>query len=342
MSVIQVWTDLDQRMMRRAIQISKRGFPAPNPHVGCVLEKNGEVVAEGFHAFAGGPHAEAAALKKAGPQAQGTTAYGTLEPCNHHGRTPPCSEALLRAGVRRVIFAVPDPNPRAAGGLLKLANAGVEVKQGLLKEEAAAANHQFLFSIQNQRPLIVVKAAIGLDGRIALPSGESKWITGEKARNQAHQLRAELGAVLVGRRTVEQDNPELTARIPGVVNQPVRIVLDPKNQLIGMEHVFDARARSIHVTGEIDLAKLTCEWFKSGITGILVEGGANTISSFFRANLVDRIELFIAPKILGEGLSWINDLGINSMSEARQFEFQSVKQLEEDLWITAIPKSLSE
>ena len=325
----------DAHWMSRAIELSRGGFPAPNPHVGCVLVRGGEVVGEGFHHHAGGPHAEAAALADAGDRASGATAYVTLEPCNHFGRTPPCSQALLRAGVRRVVYACADPNPRAEGGGQFLAAHGVEVESGLLADEAAAANVQFLTAMRLQRPRVVVKAAASLDGRIALPSGESKWITGPEAREAGHRLRAECGAVLVGHWTVQLDDPELTARIPDVVNQPLRIVLDPKGRLTGKERIFNDQAPTRHVTGTFDLPELLGSLFADGITGILIEGGAITIGSFFRAGLVDAVELFLAPKLLGDGLNWVNRLELARLADAPALRFDRITPRGPDLQISA-------
>lgn len=336
--------ELDVRLMKKAIQLSKRGFPAPNPHVGCVVAHGALIVGEGYHHFAGGDHAEIEALKMAGARARNATAYVTLEPCNHHGRTPPCSEALMRAQVARVVVACRDPNPKAIGGIERLREAGIEVAEGTLELEAAAVNHQFLTAMLLKRPVVVLKAGMALDGRIALPNGESKWITGPEARRQAHRLRAECGAVLVGRRTVELDNPSLTARIPGVKNQPMRVVLDPGNKLDSSWKVFDNSARTIHFTsGELGLVpsgdgfvpeELCKALFDLGVTGLLVEGGAKTSASFLRSGLVDRIELFVAPKILGSGPAWIEDFHLDSLGSAPNFDMIRLRKLKGDLQIS--------
>ena len=330
--------------MLRAIRLSKRGFPAPNPHVGCVIARDGVVVGEGWHDHAGGPHAEVVALNRSGEKSHGATAYVTLEPCNHFGRTPPCSETMIRAGVRRVFVATNDPNRVAAGGIERLREAGIEVELGLLQDEAIHANQLWLTSMALGRPYVVIKAATSLDGRIALPSGESQWITGPEARKASHRLRAECGAVLVGRRTVEQDNPRLTARIRGVVNQPTRVVLDPSHRIGPDARVFDESAPTIHFqndafglatkSGQYDPSEICQVLFERGIRGLLVEGGALTIASFLRANLVDRIELFVAPMILGSGTSWVERLDILKLSEAPRYTVRSVKKLSADLQVT--------
>ena len=324
------------KFMRRAVQLTRRGFPAPNPPVGCVLVRDGQIIGEGWPTYAGGPHAERVALMNT-PDAQGATAYVTLEPCNHQGRTGPCSEALIAAGIREVYVAVLDPNPRAQGGVERLREAGVVVHVGLLAEQAEASNERFLTAMRRSWPFVTVKAAMSLDGRIALPSGESKWITGSSARREGHRFRAEMGAVLVGYRTVLADDPELTARIPGVVNQPLRIVLDPHGRLSGRERVFNSAAPSRHVTGPIDLKELLAELFREGVTGILVEGGAGTISRFVAESLVDRYEIFAAPKLLGDGPTWLAALRLGALADAPQLRLQRVQRRGEDVQLTLRP-----
>jgi diaminohydroxyphosphoribosylaminopyrimidine deaminase/5-amino-6-(5-phosphoribosylamino)uracil reductase len=251
---------------------------------------------------------------------------------------------LIQAQVQRVVVACPDPNPRAAGGLERLAANGIAVEVGLLQEGAAAANERFLTAMKLKRPRIVLKAAMSLDGRIALPSGESKWLTAPDARAVSHRLRAESGAVLVGRKTVEADDPLLTARIPGVVNQPVRIVLDPYGKLQPHWRVFDSSAPTIHVvngkygfhagTDGFDLGGLCRTLFEEGITGVLVEGGAYTAGQFMRSGLVDAAELFVAPKLLGSGPAWMDDLGVKSLAEAPRLSVTSLKMLKADVQIS--------
>lgn len=294
--------------MERAIELARLGFPAPNPRVGCVLVREGTVVGEGYHDHAGAPHAEVMALNMAGELARRADAYVTLEPCNHYGRTPPCSGALIAAGVESVTFAVADPNPRAAGGADALCSAGISVKSGLLETEAREVNSLWLDSVARQRPRLVVKAAVTLDGKMARPNGDSKWITGEAARADGHRLRAELGAVMVGRRTVESDDPLLTARIPGVVNQPVRIVLDPRGVLSPDRQVFNDAAPTIHFTHSDSLEHyLETLYQQNGVIGVLLEGGAGAHSLALESGLVDELYLYVAPVVFGEGLSWAGD-----------------------------------
>jgi len=337
--------------MRRAVELSKRGYPAPNPHVGCVLVRGDEIVGEGYHRRAGQAHAEVNALLQAGTRAQGSTAYVTLEPCNHHGRTGPCSQALIAAGVKRVVYAVADPNPKAMGGHAALAQAGIQVESGLLAGEAEAANAIFLTAERRKSPYVCLKAAMSLDGRIALPSGESKWITGPDARREAHRLRAQLGAVLVGPGTVLADDPELTARFrgaPGVT----RVVLDPRVELPASAKVFNGSTRTLHVVPvgcnghadvlelplenrRFDLSALMSALFDRGIRGLLVEGGSRTLASFLP--LADRLELFVAGKVLGSGPAWVDGAIATELSLAPRFRLGTVHRLGEDLHITSWP-----
>ncbi len=342
--------------MRRAIAMSRRGYPAPNPHVGCVIVRDGKIVGDGFHNYAGGPHAEVNALRKAGEQARGATVYVTLEPCNHLGRTPPCVDALLAAGVSRVVAATRDPYQPAAGGLDRLRAAGLKTEHGLLDDEAREANVKWLAAIKRGYPYIVVKAASTLDGRLATPSGESKWITGELARKEAHRLRGECGAVLAGRTTVESDNPQLTVRAIKVRNQPVRIVLDPSRKLAPTNKVFDGQARTIRVVssdpregelrvgslnGLLDLEELLRALYREGITSLLVEGGAHTIGSFLDAGLVDRIELFIAGKVFGAGKAWAECPFLGTLASASRFEIANLRKIGPDAWLTCFPRRAS-
>ncbi|MCW5937819.1 MAG: bifunctional diaminohydroxyphosphoribosylaminopyrimidine deaminase/5-amino-6-(5-phosphoribosylamino)uracil reductase RibD [Fimbriimonadaceae bacterium] len=303
-----------ERFMAEAVGLSRRGYPAPNPHVGCVVVKDGVVVGRGWHEAAGQPHAEAVALAEAGAQARGADLFVTLEPCAHHGRTPPCAEAVVRAGVARVWFAIGDPNPRAAGGAQTLRAAGVEVHEGLGAAEAEAANVVFLTAQRSRRPYVCLKAAVTLDGFMARPDGESKWITGEEARREARLLRAEMGSVMVGWKTVARDDPRLTVREPEVRNEPLRIVLDPHAELSGEEALFreegpvlwlvepggarDARQTEVAMDAPSILARV----LEAGAVGVLIEGGPQTIRRFAEAGTWDRLELFLGARTFGGGL----------------------------------------
>lgn len=290
----------DQHWMDLAAEVAASGYPMPNPHVGCVLVKDGVEVGRGFHDHAGGPHAEVVALGQAGSKAQGATAYVTLEPCNHTGRTGPCSQALIEAKVARVVIGVADPNPVASGGVAVLRGAGIEVDFIDNPASAEACNRWWLTAIKQGRPYLVLKAAVGLDGRLALPDGTSKWITSEPARTAGHVLRARCGAVLVGARTFVLDRPELTARIPGVVNQPRRLVWDPQ------QSISEADLNGFSRLTASEPQALLEELFQIGVRGLLIEGGAVTLSKFVDSGLVNQVDLFVAPKVLGEGPTWFS------------------------------------
>lgn len=299
--------ELDLKFMARAIELARGGFPAPNPRVGCVLVRNERVIGEGFHDHAGGPHAEVVALSNC-DSAQGATAYVTLEPCNHTGRTGPCSEALIEAKVARVVFGVRDPFERAGGGAGALMAAGIAVDSGVLEEEARAVNHQFLYSVENKRPYVTLKAAITRDGFLARTDGSSQWISSEEARLDSHRLRAERGCVLVGRGTVLTDDPLLTARLPGVVNQPVRVVVDPWHRLTGKERVFDDSAETIWMDrfqgADLGVESILHHLDKRGIRGVLVEGGAVTLRRFLTLGGGNELILYVGDTEFGEGLVW--------------------------------------
>jgi diaminohydroxyphosphoribosylaminopyrimidine deaminase/5-amino-6-(5-phosphoribosylamino)uracil reductase len=287
--------------------------------------------------------------------ARGATAYVTLEPCSHEGRTPPCSAALASAGVARVVVALRDPNPVAQGGAAALASRGVEVCLGTCANEAEGFIEPWLTAMRLGRPFVAVKAAISLDGRVALPSGESKWITSEASRRQGRRLRAELGAVAVGAGTVIADDPELSARLRGVKNPPLRIALDPRARLTGRERVFrgtapalwvvaEGNARSAAQTevraheGRFELDSLLALLWRRGLTGLLVEGGPTTISRFLEAGLVDRVDLFVAPRLLGSGPAWIEGLRFDSLEGTLALERPRVRRIGIDLWIQAAVK----
>jgi len=338
--------------MARAVELSRQGFPAPNPHVGCVVVLGGDLVGEGYHDHAGGPHAEVVALERAGAKAKGADVYVTLEPCNHAGRTGPCSEALIRAGVKSVTFAVEDPNPRAGGGGQRLREKGIKTISGVLASEAEAENRPFLTAMRRAQPFVALKAATTLDGFIALPDGESKWITGPEARAASHWLRAQMGAVLVGANTIRKDDPQLTARIEGVVNQPVRIVLDPNGSVSPSARVFTEQGEALHFVskstfpgqielptsgGVFDLERVLDELWKRNVTSVLVEGGGITLGRFLQAGLFDRLDLFVAPKLFGAGVPFTGDYKARGIAQALQLALVREKKVGEDLWLTLCP-----
>ncbi|MCU0315320.1 MAG: bifunctional diaminohydroxyphosphoribosylaminopyrimidine deaminase/5-amino-6-(5-phosphoribosylamino)uracil reductase RibD [Fimbriimonadaceae bacterium] len=333
-----------EEAMALAIELSQNGFPAPNPRVGCVIVNKGKVVGQGYHAYTGGAHAEIVALQEAGELARGATAFVTLEPCNHTGRTGPCTTALTQAGVAEVVFAVNDPNPVAAGGSEVLAQAGVSVSSGLLGQEAREANRIWLTAQEKGRPFVIVKAAITLDGRIAWPDGSSRWITGEEARAAAHFLRGETAAILVGWRTIAVDDPMLTARRDGVVNQPLRVVLDPDKRLSGEEEVFRQPGETLWLGDSIPSPKRTllpnlkpktilAELWNRGVTSLLVEGGGVTIRNFVESGLVDELHLFLAPRLFGDGTRWLGP-GDAWGPEGIDLELLQTEKVGRDLWLT--------
>jgi len=341
-------TPIDAQFMADAIELSKLGFPAPNPRVGAVVVRDGVIVGRGHHEMAGMPHGEVIALGDARERAAGADLYVTLEPCDHHGKTPPCSEAILAAGIRRVVFASRDGNPQAAGGAERLRSAGIEVIEGVLASEAVAVNRVFEGRWRLARPYVIVKAAMTLDGMIADADGESKWITGPEARRRAHELRAEMGCVLVGAETALRDNPSLTCReVDGRVD--LRVVLDPHRRLPDDLGVFvtddamtlravgeNAQESDLVVpiqNGSLDLSAVLAAVADRGLIGVLVEGGASTIGEFFRQSLVDEIELHVAPKALGGGTSWLS--APRGLANAWRFDGMTFEPLGDGIVIRA-------
>ncbi len=317
----------DRRHMEQALALAAlgEGSTSPNPRVGCLLVRDGIAVGRGFHRAAGEPHAEADAVAEAGESARGATAYVNLEPCSHHGRTPPCADLLVRAGVRRVVASITDPNPEVNGrGFALLRQAGIEVEVGLLDREARRINAPFLHVQAVGRPLVTLKAAASADGMIAALDGASRWITGAWARTFAHRIRWRHDAILVGAGTVRRDDPELTVRLGGVRAERLRAVLapdldlDPGARMMrggGPVRIYAApdppsdrlarltgRASVVAVPapgGRLDLAAVLDDLVRLGVLSLLVEGGARTMAGFVEAGLADRVALFTAPILLG-------------------------------------------
>jgi diaminohydroxyphosphoribosylaminopyrimidine deaminase/5-amino-6-(5-phosphoribosylamino)uracil reductase len=364
---------IDDRHLGRALGLAERGRygAPPNPMVGAVVVKNGRVVAEGHHRRAGGAHAEIEALEAAGKRARGADLYLTLEPCAHHGRTPPCAPAVAAAGVRRVIVAAKDPNPRVSGrGLRMLRRAGVEVvlAPAAWRRRAAEQNAKFFGLMERRRPFVLAKWASTLDGRLASARGESRWITGEAARRRGLLLREEYDAVLVGAGTVRADDPRLTRRLDRAGNRPHwRLVLDgllrvPESARVLRgpgERVVVTAARATHpkarrlaargvrvwslparkgakgARGAVDLERLLAELARHGVTSLMVEGGARTLGAFFRARLVDRVAVFLAPRILGgeRALGAVGGAGF-TLGETPRLSGMRVEAVGEDLLVT--------
>lgn len=342
--------------MNAALALARRGLGRvwPNPAVGCVLVRDGTVVGRGWTQPGGRPHAEAMALKRAGKEAQGATAYVTLEPCAHSGETPPCARLLAEAGVARVVYAIEDPDPRTNGkGAERLRADGVQVESGLMDYEAREVNGGFLKRVEKGKPLTALKLATSLDGRIALASGESRWITGKPARRRAHLLRAEYDAILVGVGTVAMDDPMLDCRLPGMEDRsPLRIIVDgslrtPPNAKIlstadrlptwilthtkGVKTDFDP-ARLMRVKDTHDIPGILDFLGQQGLTRILIEGGTGIATSFLKAGMIDRVHWFRAPTLIGaDGRPGIGDLELETLKAMPRFERLSQEQLGEDL-----------
>ena len=341
--------------MRRVLSLARRGTGAvsPNPLVGCVVVKDGSVLAEGWHARCGGAHAERDALEKIA-DAEGATLYVNLEPCSHFGRTPPCAPLIVERGIRRVVVGMEDPDGRVAGqGLALLQDAGLDVEMGVLESECRWLNRGFLRKTTLGRPWVTLKAAIGLDGAMALPSGESKWITSVEARSLAHLLRAEHDAVLAGAGTVLKDDPQLTVR-DAWGRSPVRVLLDSSLSVASSSKIFGPssivftgesasreRAELVEATGAdvvrvqsgengLSLSEILAELVRRGICTLLVEGGPEIHSSFLREGVADALSLFVAPRIMGQGKTFAGGVSISCMGETISVKECSVRRTGRD------------
>jgi diaminohydroxyphosphoribosylaminopyrimidine deaminase/5-amino-6-(5-phosphoribosylamino)uracil reductase len=346
----------DIYFMRRALELSLKGDPSPNPYVGAVLVRDGKIISEGYHKRAGMPHAEAEALK--GVDARGATLYVTLEPCSRHGRTPPCTNAIIEAGVAEVVYGIDDPTEKV-NGRKELEAAGLKVSSGVLAGECGRVNEAFLKHAQTGRPFVVLKAAVTLDAQTATKTGASKWITSGGSRRIVHELRNRYDAVLVGVNTVLADDPLLTCRIEGGRN-PLRIILDSElrtpaeakvlkddNVLIATTQRYDkgklkklSGKAEVVVLGEVvvDLGALLDEVGGRGVTSILVEGGGTVNYAFAKAHLADKYVFFIAPKLmLGANTPAFNGEGIITLDEVVGLEFDAVEMVGPDLLVTAYP-----
>ena len=326
------FSDTERSAMRRALELAASpGLPlGPNPRVGCVLiDAAGRTVAEGFHRGAGHPHAEVDALTRAGDSARGTTAVVTLEPCNHTGRTGPCAQALIAAGVRRVVVAQRDTNPVAVGGAESLRAAGVDVETGLLADEARSLNQVWTFAVEHGRPFVTWKVATTLDGRIAAVDGSSRWVSSPAARLDSHRLRTVCDVMLVGTNTVAVDDPHLTARDPQgrpLPVQPLRAVMGERD--LGPDRrVFDSAAETVRLRTR-DPESALKELFARDRQHVLLEGGPTLAAAFVSADLVDEVVAYLAPMVLGAGLSAVGDLGITTISAALHLPVTGVTVLE--------------
>ncbi|KAA3536844.1 riboflavin biosynthesis protein RibD [Pseudomonas savastanoi pv. retacarpa] len=365
---------LDVHYMARALELARNGLYSthPNPRVGCVIVRDGQIVGEGWHVRAGEPHAEVHALRQAGELARGATAYVTLEPCSHQGRTPPCADALVNAGLARVVAAMQDPNPDVSGrGLLRLMNAGIGVQCGVLESEARALNKGFLKRMETGQPYIRVKMAMSLDGRTAMASGESQWITGPEARSAVQRLRAQSSVVLTGADTVLADKARLTVRPDelglnaeltalAAARPPLRVLIDGRLR-VPLDAPFFQAGSALVVTcaaasargryqeeghemlaladsaGHVDLRKLMGELATRGVNEVLVEAGPRLAGAFARLGLVDEFQIFIAGKFLGSSARPLLDLPLAQMSEALELNIVQMRAVGNDWRVIALP-----
>jgi len=356
---------VDHGMMARALQLAEHGLwtTSPNPRVGCVLVRDGEIIGEGWHEKAGEPHAEVHALRAAGELARGATAYVTLEPCSHHGRTPPCAEALIAAGVSRVVAAMNDPNPLVAGqGLAMLRAAGIETASGLLESEARELNIGFVSRMTRGRPWLRLKAAASLDGKTALNNGVSQWITGPDARQDGHRWRARACAILTGIGTVRDDDPQLNVRAVATTRQPLRVVVDSKLEtpltarilqggrvLIAAAVDDEKRAnllRSVgaevlvlpNAAGKVELKDLLEELGRRGINEVHAEAGFKLNGSLLRERLVDELLLYLAPCLIGHAASGLFNLPeLTTLDGKRRLQIRDLRQVGADIRVLARP-----
>ena len=364
MSVIR-WSAKDKSYLRMARRLARKaeGRTSPNPIVGAVIVRDGKIVGTGYHQFAGGDHAEIAALKRAGPKARGATLYITLEPCSHQGRTPPCTRALIGAGIKEVVAASRDPNPLVAGrGFRQLRRAGMIVRVGLLEAECRALIEPFSKYIIRRLPFVTLKLAATLDGKIAAASGDARWISNAESRRSVHRLRNQVDAVLVGVETVRADDPRLTCRIPGGRN-PWRVILDsrlripisaqvlrerdPQKTIIATSAAASAtKARAIEALGakvwRLPLRQDTLSWLpllkklaSFGIVSVMIEGGATIASSALKEKIVDKVIFYYAPKILGgDGRVMLDGLGIRRVRQSLPIKHLQVRKSAGDLIVS--------
>ena len=364
-------TILDAHYMARALELARKGHYTthPNPRVGCVIVSDGQIVGEGWHVRTGEPHAEVHALRAAGDKARNATAYVTLEPCSHHGRTPPCADALVNAGVARVVAAMQDPNPSVAGrGMQRLAQAGISIESGVLEGEARKLNQGFLKRMEHGLPFVRVKLAMSLDGRTAMESGESQWITGPAARSAVQRLRAEASVVLTGADTVLADNARLTVRADELgldaeqtaqvmSRLPLRVLIDGRLRVpldapffkagpalvatcMAIEEQYANGPECLIVAGsdgQVDLRKLLVELAARGVNDVLVEAGPRLAGAFAQQGLVDEFQIFIPGKFLGSSARPLLDWPLAQMKDAPELKITEIRAVGDDWRVTAIP-----
>jgi len=368
--------DVDETFMKQVLRLARRGLgsTSPNPVVGALVVKNGRIIGSGYHKKTGAPHAEIEALSKAGERAKGSAMYVNLEPCNHHGRTPPCTTALLKNGIRRVVVGMADPNPHVTGGgCTSLRSNGVEVKCGVLEEECTRLNEVYVKYVTRGKPFVIVKGALTLDGRIATRAGNSKWITNEKSRKFVHSLRKRVDAIMVGVETIIADNPLLTPYLTrNSAPDPVRVIADTNLRVPLDSRVLDSGTSALTLMaagsrvsntkrkkieglgarvvrcemrdGRIDLADLLDKLAEMSICSVLVEGGGTLFGSIIRERLVDKFYIFLAPKILGgdNGVPFTRGPGCDSIKDCLTLKPLTVRRFDDDIMIEAYPKRSQE
>ncbi|MFH0788297.1 MAG: bifunctional diaminohydroxyphosphoribosylaminopyrimidine deaminase/5-amino-6-(5-phosphoribosylamino)uracil reductase RibD [Pseudomonadota bacterium] len=361
----------DIQYMKQALRLARKalGRTSPNPMVGAVVVRKGVVVGQGFHQKAGSPHAERLALDQAGGKARGATLYLNLEPCNHFGRTPPCTQLIVEKGVKKVVFGMTDPNPTVQGdGAEWLRSQGIKVVSGVLEQDCRRLNEFFIKWVTTGLPFVLLKAAVSLDGRIATRTGDSKWISNERSRRLVHQLRNQVDGLLVGIGTVLKDDPLLTVRLPkGKIKDPLRIVIDPRLRIPGKAHILNDPGKTLIVTGpqvpinkkkaletkgveilslperkgHFSIRELLAVLGRRGITSLLVEGGAEVYGSFLMEGQVDKLILFMAPCLIGgqKAKGMIGGTGATTVSEALRFREIKVRLWAGDILVEAYPET---
>jgi diaminohydroxyphosphoribosylaminopyrimidine deaminase/5-amino-6-(5-phosphoribosylamino)uracil reductase len=365
--------DVDEIFMKQVLRLARKGLglTSPNPAVGAIVVKNGQIIGSGYHKKAGAPHAEIKALSKAGKRAKGSTLYVNLEPCNHYGRTPPCTKAILESGVKRVVVGIADPNTNVVGGGCKfLRSEGVEVKCNVLEDRCIRLNEAYLKYATKGKPFVIVKGALTLDGWIATQTGNSKWITNEKSRKFVHALRKRVDAIMIGIETLIADKPLLTPYLTRrSARDPIKVIVDTNLKIPLNSRLFNSRTSALTIIatgsninnskrknleglgariitcrirdGRIDLADLMDKLAGMSISSVLVEGGATIFGSVIREGLVDKFYIFLAPKILGgdNGIPFMRGPGCDAIEDCLTLKVSMVRRFDDDIMVEAYPKS---
>ncbi len=346
--------------MKKAIKLAKRAKlrTLPNPMVGAVIVKDGKIVGEGYHRFPGDLHAERHALEMAGEKAKDGIMYVNLEPCDHHGKTPPCTEAIIRAGIKKVVIGMRDPDKRVNGkGVEKLKNNGIEVVEGVLQEEAERLNEVYIVNKKYKRPFVIMKGAMTIDGKIAATDGSSKWITSDESRRYVHYLRSISHGIVVGFNTILTDNPRMNVRGRKVKIQPYRIVIDGRLDIPLESNILkhkdgktivvtandyrdkikkiEEMGHKVWVMEELNPQHILKKCYKEGIYILMIEGGMHTFTSFLSEDMIDKFYFFISPMILGSGLPIFSDLGIKNIENSIKLKFYKYRKIDKDILIEA-------